>query len=273
MKSHTITGGGGLALHVDEAGKPGGKPILFIHGISQCTLCWSKQLRSDLAHDFRLVAMDLRGHGESQKPLDVYGEPKLWADDVHAVMQALHLEKPVLVGWSYGGFVICDYVRHYGEDNIAGVNWVGCSSRLGEALGDTGFLNAELFALAPGLFSQDAEASTAALQKFLRMLFHREPSREDRYLVLGYNSVVPAPVRQQMFARNIDNDSLIGSMRRPMRVTFGAEDRIVLPAAGEHIARLARHSSKAVYAQVGHSPFWEDAERFGRELREFRASL
>jgi pimeloyl-ACP methyl ester carboxylesterase len=47
--SHYITGGGGLKLHVAEAGNPKGRPILFLHGTSQCWLTWSKQLNSDLA--------------------------------------------------------------------------------------------------------------------------------------------------------------------------------------------------------------------------------
>ena len=42
MMHHTITGGGGLQLHVVETGNPSGRPILFIHGISQCWLAWSR---------------------------------------------------------------------------------------------------------------------------------------------------------------------------------------------------------------------------------------
>ena len=83
MKTYTVTGGGGLRLHVQETGNPNGRPILFIHGFSQCRLAWNKQMHSDLAKDFRLVAMDIRGHGLSEKPRDVYGDSKLWADDVN----------------------------------------------------------------------------------------------------------------------------------------------------------------------------------------------
>jgi pimeloyl-ACP methyl ester carboxylesterase len=51
-----------------EAGTPRGRPIVFLHGFSQCGLAWSRQLDSDLADDFRLVAIDLRGHDRSEKP-------------------------------------------------------------------------------------------------------------------------------------------------------------------------------------------------------------
>ena len=79
MKTHKVTGGGGIQLHVQETGNPNGRPILFIHGFSQCGLCWKKQMESDLADDFRLVTIDIRGHGLSDKPEDAYGDTQLWA--------------------------------------------------------------------------------------------------------------------------------------------------------------------------------------------------
>ena len=74
MGSHKISGGGGVELHVAEAGNPDGRPILFIHGFSQCRLAWGRQMNSELAEDYRLVAMDLRGHGLSGKPREGEGQ-------------------------------------------------------------------------------------------------------------------------------------------------------------------------------------------------------
>src|SRR4051812_6188179 len=82
-------GGGGVRLHVVEAGNPRGRPIVFLHGTSQCWLTWSRQLRSDLADAYRLVAIDLRGHGLSEKPREGYEDSRLWADDVNAAIQTL----------------------------------------------------------------------------------------------------------------------------------------------------------------------------------------
>jgi pimeloyl-ACP methyl ester carboxylesterase len=76
MRTHSVIGGG-IRLHVDEAGHPDGQPVLFLHGFSQCRLAWSNQLDSDLSNDLRLIAPDLRGHGLSDKPRDAYGEEGL----------------------------------------------------------------------------------------------------------------------------------------------------------------------------------------------------
>ena len=85
MKSHKITGGGGVQVHVVETGNQRGRPIVFIHGVSQCSLQWSRQLDSSLVEDHRLVALDMRGHGLSDKPRVGYDDSKQWADDLNAV--------------------------------------------------------------------------------------------------------------------------------------------------------------------------------------------
>ncbi len=273
MKTYTVTGGGGLKLHVQETGNPNGKPILFIHGFSQCRLAWNKQMHSDLANDFRLVAMDIRGHGLSDKPRDVYGDSKLWADDVQAVITTLDLVKPVLSGWSYGGVIMSDYVHSYGEDHIAGTNWVGAVSRLGDPLVQPGFIGADFLAAVPGCFSENLEESVAALQKFMRLCVYEEPAPEDFYFFLGYNVIVPPYVRQGLFSRNLNNDAVIEKMRKPMLLSYGEQDMIVLLSMGQHIARLTKQAKLSVYPNVGHAPFWEAPERFNHELREFRESV
>ena len=158
MKHHTITGGGGVQLHLVETGDPSGRPILFIHGFSQCWLAWSRQLNSDLAARYRLVAMDMRGHGLSEKPRDGYGESRLWADDVDAVIRTLKLDHPVLCGWSYGPLVMLDYVRHYGEEAVGGMNVVDGITKLGSEEANS-VITPEFFSLVPGFFSADVEES------------------------------------------------------------------------------------------------------------------
>jgi pimeloyl-ACP methyl ester carboxylesterase len=99
VNSHKITGGGNISLHVVETGNPKGRPILFIHGFSQCWLAWNRQLNSDLADDFRLVAMDMRGHGLSDKPREGYIDSRPWADDVNAVMRlSISIARSFVVG-------------------------------------------------------------------------------------------------------------------------------------------------------------------------------
>lgn len=59
----------GLNLAVRRYGDPTHQEILFIHGLGQSRLSWDLQINSDLVDRFRLVTFDLRGHGDSDKPL------------------------------------------------------------------------------------------------------------------------------------------------------------------------------------------------------------
>jgi non-heme chloroperoxidase len=273
VKTYFVNGGGGVKLHVRETGNPRGKPILFIHGFSQCGLAWKKQLHSDLAEDFRLVALDIRGHGLSDKPGNVYGDSKLWADDTQAVITTLGMDHPVLVGWSYGGILISDYVATYGEEHVSGTCWVGAVSRLGEPLVQAGLIGADFLALVPGFFSENVGDSVSALEKFARLCVYEEPAPEDLYFFIGYNTIVPPSVRQALFARHLNNDWVIEKIRKPMLLAYGRQDRIAIPATRTHIAGLAKHAAVSDYPNVGHAPFWESPERFNRELREFRESV
>lgn len=271
MKSHMITGGGGLQLHVIEAGNPAGMPFAFFHGFSQSALSWTRQLRSPLAETFRLIAMDLRGHGRSAKPRDGYADSRLWADDVHALIKTLDLDHPILCGWSYGPLVILDYLRHYGEDSIGGINFVGGVTKLGsdEAVS---VLTPEFLGLIPGFFSTDAEESVRSLTSLLRLCFATEPAPEDLYSMLGYSVSVPPYVRQALFSRAFDNDDLLPRLRKPVLITHGSADAIVNPAVIEkQMSAIA--AAKIERMATGHACFWDDAAGYNASLREFARSL
>jgi predicted alpha/beta hydrolase len=60
----------GLTISAQEWGNTTGPEILFIHGFSQSYMSWMRQFNSDLAKEFHIVTYDLRGHGNSDKPLD-----------------------------------------------------------------------------------------------------------------------------------------------------------------------------------------------------------
>ncbi|HEY7324019.1 MAG TPA: alpha/beta hydrolase [Streptosporangiaceae bacterium] len=269
MKAHTVRGGGGLRLHVREWGKPDGPPILFIHGWSQNHLCWARQYDSELAGEFRLVAYDLRGHGMSEAPLEPghYTEGQLWADDVAAIIAELQLGRPVLVGWSYGAFVICDYVRTYGQDRIAAIDFVEGAVKLGEAAFGTligpGFLDHFVAATAA-----DLPTSIAAMRSFVRACLVKPVPDDDLETAVCWNVVVPAAIRAHLAARQIDCDDVLSTLEVPLLVTHGRADTVVLPAMAEHVLATCPTAKPSWYDGVGHVPHLEEPGRFNRELAE-----
>src|SRR5579862_6704219 len=266
MKHHQLTGGEGIQLHAVEAGNPKGRAILFIHGFSQCWLAWTRQLESELAHDYRLVAMDMRGHGLSEKPREGYDDPRLWADDVNSVITALALDHPILSGWSYGPLLILDYIRHYGENNISAVQFVGGISKLGSE-GAASVITPDFFNLVPGFFSTQVEESVRTMESLIRMCVVSEPSWEELYLMIGYNASVPPYVRQALLSRSLDNDDILANIRKPMLITHGARDSVIKPAVIDQHKALVPHAQIQLMQNAGHAPFWDDASVFNRGLR------
>ena len=116
----------GTRLAVYEWGNPAGPEVLLVHGFAQSHLCFVPQFQSALAQQFRLVAFDQRGHGASDQPSDpaAYQGSRVWADDIATVLDAMRLERPVLVGWSMGGRVIRQYLMTHGDGRLAGLNFV-----------------------------------------------------------------------------------------------------------------------------------------------------
>jgi non-heme chloroperoxidase len=273
MEIHTVHGAAGIKLHVREYGKSSGVPILLIHGWSQSYLCWAKQFGSALTDEARIVALDLRGHGMSDAPAeaDQYTDGDKWADDIAAVIDQLALDRPILVGWSYGGYIISDYVRRKGQGKIAGINFVDAAVVLDRkafgSLVGPGFLEN-----APGACQGDLPTNIAAIRRFLRACIVKPVSRDDFEEILAFNMVVKPNVRGALLQRELDFRPILEGITVPVLVTHGRSDTLVLPAMAEYILRHCKTAQASWYEGVGHAPFLEEPLRFNTELKRFAAS-
>jgi non-heme chloroperoxidase len=264
-KPITVKTPDGLTISAQEWGNPAGPEILFIHGFSQSHLSWMRQVDSDLAKDFRIVTYDLRGHGNSDKPLDParYRDSKAWGDEVQAVIDTTGLKRPVLVGWSYAGRVISDYVATHGAGQLAGIDFVDAPIKADPALIGDNLKNLPLMA------SEDLVTNITATRTFLHGCFSRQPSADDYETMLAFNMMVPPKVRAGLSGRPLDATEMMSRLKLPVLVTHGAEDRNARLGAGQYTASVIPGAKLSVYEGVGHSPFYEDAPRFNAELAAF----
>jgi pimeloyl-ACP methyl ester carboxylesterase len=91
-----------VKLHTEERGK--GEPILLLHGFGASTYTW-RYIRNDLARTHRVIAVDMKGFGRSDKPLDTAYSPLDQARQIADLVQQRDLRRLTLVGHSYGGAV------------------------------------------------------------------------------------------------------------------------------------------------------------------------
>lgn len=262
----------GVEISVREWGNRQGRPILFVHGLAQAHLSFTPQFKSALAERFHLVAYDLRGHGESAKPLDpsFYREGRRWADELAAVIEGTKLDKPVLLGWSLGGRVLRQYLIHYGDSAISGLHFV--SSRPFEDPSVLATVSRSDIANRPdGL----ADVIVSNI-RFLRACFHRQPSDDDFNVALAYNMVMPQAVREAIsgWSTSIEETrAALNAVTVPTLVSHGLNDALILPKAAEMTVAAIRGARLSIYEDCGHSPFAEHAERFNRELADFVTAI
>jgi non-heme chloroperoxidase len=271
IRKYKVESADGTMLSVHETGNSDGHALLLIHGFAQSQLCFRKQLKSPLAERFRIVSFDLRGHGESDQPASAsaYTEGKRWADDVAAVIKAAKLDRPVLAGWSLGGRVIAQYLALFGDAALGGINFVGSRTIVDPARNTLGPGAAYLTPMQ----SDDLETNISATASFLRACVATPlPSEEFEYM-LAYNMVSPPRVRAAVLKWPGDFAAALSRIAVPCLLSHGRRDEVVLPAAAEISAATIGRATLSWYDESGHSPFWEEPERFNAELSAFAGGL
>lgn len=260
----------GTPLCVRTAGPESAPPILLLHGFAQSQAVFKRQFESTLARDFRLVAFDLRGHGCSGKPWspNAYVDPAIQAADVKAVIEATGLARPLLVGWSFGGYVISDYLRTYGAQGLSGVVLAGSHGGLigasdGPAL-EREQQQRELARTAlPGI-----EEGIAVGHQFVRLMSAKPLPVDLAEIMFVANQMFPTYVRRAMADIRLDNADLLQRYALPTRFVVGAHDRSLQAGALEALAASMPQASVVVFGNSGHSPFAEESARFNEELRQ-----
>ncbi len=274
-----ITAPDGVPLCVGEAGNPSGPPILFLAGFSQTQAVFALQFDSDLARDYRLIGLDFRGHGSSGKPWaeSAYEDSRTWADDIDAVLRALGADSPVVVAWSFGGYVTMDYVRHYSAAGLAGIVFVSSHAGLAQGLPRTPQQEAGRQAQVQMLLRSppDLRAGIGYGHDFVRQMTTRPPSPELYEIMLVSHMQLPAYARRAMASRGLENADLIDQLRLPVSFLIGQTDSS--PYISEPLIRgLAERvptGSMTIMPGAGHAVFVDAPDEFNTELGRFMASL
>lgn len=90
-----------------------GTPLVFIHGYPLNRTMWDSQVKG-LSSKARVIAIDLRGHGQSQAPIWIT-TVDTYADDLRGLLDHLSIDKAVICGFSMGGYVAFAFMRNYGD--------------------------------------------------------------------------------------------------------------------------------------------------------------
>lgn len=261
-----LTSSDGCNVAAWHNGNPAGRPIVLLHGFSLDHTVWDG-VRSDpeLSERCHLVAPDLRGHGRSGRPADIHGytDGRLWADDLKGVIDSFELRRPILVGWSYSGRAVNDYLRHHGSSNVAGLVFVAAAT-----LADPSAIGPAHRCLAE-LCSPEPEVEQAASETFLREVLRQVPGSQTYEKFARALARTAPQQRSWLRSRVLDYDGMLASLDLPVLACHGAEDGVVLPVLAQRLGAVMKQARISLYPSCGHAPFIEDPRRFCKDLLQF----
>ncbi len=262
----------GVPLCVYETGNPQGRELLLIHGYSQSYAVFRKQFESSLGRDYRIVAFDLRGHGCSGKPWneEAYSGTRVWADDVAAVIRATRLQRPVIVGWSFGGYISMHYARHHGVDGLAGIVLVGSNAGLPPEPTDPALL--EQLARqreAKRSMAPDIDAQIAYGRNFVKFMTAAPAPAEMQEIMFAANQMLPVYAQRAMWSLALSNQDVIPALRTPVLFLVGSKDGSQSVDVLRSTAATLPDGRVEVIEGSGHAPFIDGQAQFDERLRAF----
>ncbi|PXY31999.1 alpha/beta fold hydrolase [Prauserella muralis] len=263
-----VVGAGGVRIGVRVEGTETAPAVVFVHGWAQSARAWDAQFADpELRRRFRLVALDLRGHGASDVPRGGYDDPVAWAGDLAAVL-GIAGQPAVVVGWSYGGLVIADYLRVHGTRDLAGIMLAGAITEIGKGH-PGGRVGPAMRAALPDALSEDPAVALPALSALCTGMASDPVPGPLAQALLGTSLTVPPSVRSALFRRDVDSSDALAAVDVPALVLHGTEDAVVDVSAGEYAAGKIPGAESRWLPGVGHLPFAEAAREFNTTLLRF----
>jgi non-heme chloroperoxidase len=269
---HHVRGAEGVRTAVHAVGDPQAPPIVFVHGWASSARAWDAQLSDlELAARYRLIAVDLRGHGASDVPVSGYDRSVTWADDIAAVL-AYAGRPSVLVGWSYGGLVITDYLRERGTAGVAGLVYTGALTELGRDH-PGGAIGSAWDGIMRAVLSEDPDEAVPALTTLAKRMTAAPRSGRETQRHIGEMLAVPPTVRKALFRRDVGSADVLAAVDVPTLFVHGEADTVVAPSSAEYAAGKIPGAVTRWFSSVGHLPFTERREEFTAALLEFVGSI
>ncbi|CAN5481403.1 alpha/beta hydrolase [soil metagenome] len=259
---------GGVMAYTDIGTGPA---VLLVHGVCMTSVFFGNNIDA-LAQHHRVIAVDLRSHGDS--PTSQSGNTVAqYARDLHDLLVHLDLDDVTGVGWSMGSFVLWDYVSQFGADRLSRIAVVSQGpSDLTRPGWDHGIATVE-----------DLGAYIDAMQSDFAGFFEgfvpdmlKNPASEQQ--VKGFVDEivkVGANVGSVIFADQTLRDyrQLLDGLEVPHLLVWGCDEKVVKLASGDWLHEKLANSELHIFAESGHCPMWEEPAKFNQLLSGWISSF
>ncbi len=257
-----------VKIFVEDLNPKGQKTILWVHGWPGSHRLFEYQFDVFPRMGYRCVGMDCRGFGLSDKPWSGYGYDRL-ADDVRAVVDALQLRNFTLGGHSTGGAICLRYMsRHkgFGVSRLA-LFAAAAPSLIQRPNFPHGITRQAVLDIIRGTGTDRPQI----IRNFGNTIFHNPVSIpfSDWIFDLGLHAAgwAMAAIAQTWLAEELFND--LKAVRVPTLILHGLQDKVCLFPLAVAQKEAIRNARLVPFEDCGHFIFYDQRERFNRELEKF----
>lgn len=259
----------GLRLAYIEMGDPNGQPVVLVHGYTDNARDWLP-LTPYLSKSFRLIIVDIRGHGASDKPECCYTRVD-FAYDIKLLLDVLKIQKADVVGHSLGSIITQTFAELWPErtERVVLISSTGGPRKTPKPAA----------AAAPPAFD-----FRSAIVKLKDPIDPNSP-----FMVAWWSS--PTPVDETFIRRQrqdaaripvkvwlaildqglagVDLQDTLPKLKAPALLIWGSKDPIIEAEGRETLREGLPSAEVKVFERLGHNPFWEDAPAVGAEINRF----
>ncbi|HEX2927659.1 MAG TPA: alpha/beta hydrolase [Ruminiclostridium sp.] len=259
-------------IFINDINPYGKKIILFVHGWPLSHRAYEYQFNVLPEMGFRCIGMDTRGFGRSSKPFAGYDYNRL-AEDVRCVVDALKLRNFVLGGHSMGGATAIRYMSRFNGYGVSKLALFGAAAPSLTMRPDFpyGLPKEDVTKIIQGTYDNRPQM----LLDTAPMFFYRPITKalSDWFFQLGFEASGRATAE---CAKTFRDETLFADLPRiqvPTLILHGIHDRVCLYPLAEAMHKSIRYSRLVPFEYSGHGLFFEEKEKFNRELAGFAGQM
>lgn len=263
----------GEKIAYSDVGK--GQPIVCVHGWAMHKGMFSK-LADSISAQFRIISLDLPGHGDSKSTLDPYTIERA-GDALFALCSKLDLKNIIALGWSMGAHVWWDLIARHGEQRLAGLVIEDMSPKVyNTSTWKRGTLNGRTLDGIEEMLVEMQQDWTTFSYRFVPRIFAKglggkwakiaERTMRD---TLKNNPEIMADYWRSMAGQ--DFRSLLPKLTIPTLIAHGRLSQLYGKNVATYLQDNIPHSDLIGFAQSGHAPHLEQPELFTEMLANFAA--
>jgi len=254
-----------------------GQPVVLIHGWPLDHSMWDEQVTALTEAGYRCIAYDRRGFGKSDKPFNSYDYDTL-SDDLNALMEALHLENVVLIGFSMGGGEVVKYFSRHGGKGVSKAVLVSSIAPFLLQTSDNpeGVPQEQFDEITKNIKLDRAKFLGGFAKDFYGVGFLSNPVSEELLtsnLITAMQATLNATLKCAASFSSTDLRADMASINVPTLIIHGDADKTVpIKPTGEQAAQMIAGATFKVYEGEPHGLFITAKERLNKDLIAFLQS-